>query len=126
MTVATGAYGLACAVLSALFSGSWSAIVKAPALRRTKCHAAILNCYFMLGFWALSLVAAAAATRALAFTPYGLASGALLVAASAGTLSVTIPILGVAVASAASNSAVVRPDRSAMTSLVLVEYEAMT
>jgi hypothetical protein len=98
--------GFLWAVAAAVLSGSWSAIVKAPRLRALELHPAVLNVYFMAGFFLASLAIASLGGR-LAFTPWGLLSGLLLVGASAGTLSLTIPTLGIAVATCVSNSTVI-------------------
>ena len=96
------------AVLGAIMNGSWSAIIKCPQLASARLHPAVMNVYWMFGFFCVSWCCIFDPdVPSYSFTPYGVISGGLLVVASAVTLSVTIPVLGIALAACVSNTAVI-------------------
>lgn len=113
----SSAVGFLLAVLGAIMNGSWSAIIKCPQLASARLHPAVMNVYWMFGFFCVSWCCIFDPdVPSYSFTPYGVISGGLLVVASAVTLSVTIPVLGIALAACVSNTAVI------VTSLVWSAY----
>ena len=93
--------GYMCAVSAMILLGLWEAMIK-QATRTYGVHPAVMNVYFMVGFFAVSWVGTLSSVYI--FSVWGLLSGALLWTAAAITLSVTFPLLGIAVATAASSS----------------------
>ena len=65
-------------------------------------HPAVMNVYFMLGFFSISWFGSLESTYV--FSTWGLLAGGLLWAAAALTLSIAFPVLGIAVATAVSAS----------------------
>ena len=114
----SGAVGFLLAVLGAIMNGSWSAIIKFPQLASARLHpAVVMNVHWMFGFFCVAWCCIFDPdVPSYSFTPYGVLSGGLLVVASAVALSVTIPVLGIALAACVSNTAVI------VTSLVWSAY----